>query len=64
MIRSAETNLSKVNYQALGSEAQLQYNQAKAFIQEAENALKVKNLPFAKTVAEKAATLAAQLFGR
>jgi hypothetical protein len=37
---------------------------AKRFVSQAEEALKAKNLAFASTVADKAATLAMQLAGR
>ena len=41
-----------------------EYDQARRFISQAEDALVKKNLVFAKNLADKASTLAAQLAGR
>jgi hypothetical protein len=60
----ATTDLSRVNYQTLGADARGQYDAAKGFVTQAEGALKARNLLFAQSLAEKAATLAAQLAGR
>lgn len=64
LIRRAVDDLNRVNYQALGSVAKANYDQAKRFIAQAQEALKAKNLVFAETVADKAATLAGGLAGR
>ena len=48
----------------LNADAQTQYDTAKRFIRQAEDALRAKNLVFAKNLADKAAALAAQLAGR
>ena len=48
----------------LNADARTQYDTAKRFIRQAEDALRAKNLVFAKSLADKAAALAAQLGGR
>ena len=60
----ASTDLNRVDYRGLGADARIQYDQAKAFMRQAEDSLRVKNLVFARSLADKAATLAAQLSGR
>jgi len=60
MIR-ASADLKRVDYRALNANARTQYDTAKRFIQQAEDAIRMKNLPFAKNLADKAAALAAQL---
>jgi hypothetical protein len=57
-------NLNRVDYSLLGAEGRANFEQARRFIAQAEGALAAKNLVFAATVADKAATLAAQLAGR
>jgi protein-disulfide isomerase-like protein with CxxC motif len=47
----------------LNADAKIQYDTAKRFIRQADDALRAKNLVFAKEVAAKAAALAAQLGG-
>jgi hypothetical protein len=42
----------------------MQYDTAKRFIRQADDAVKSKNLVFAKNLADKAAVIAAQLAGR
>jgi outer membrane biosynthesis protein TonB len=60
----AQHDLNRIDYRSLNQEARDQYEYAKSFIRQADDAIRVKNLPFAKTVADKAAVLAAQLAGR
>ena len=60
----ARADLNRINYQALTSDGRTQYEQAKRFVSQAEDALRAKNLVFANNLADKAATLAAQLLGR
>jgi hypothetical protein len=60
----ATTDLNRVDYRTLNTEARTQYDFAKAYIRQAEDAMRQKNLVFAKTVADKAAGIAAQLAGR
>jgi len=60
----ANADLNRIDYRALNKEARTQYDQAKRFVQQADTALREKNLMFAKSVADKAAVIAAQLAGR
>ena len=60
----AATDLSRVDYRALNAGARTQYDTAKRFIEQAEDAIRMKNLPFAKNLADKAAVLATQLSAR
>jgi hypothetical protein len=60
----ANTDLNRIDYRALNADARTQYDQAKRFVQQADEAIRTKNLVFAKTIADKAATIAAQLAGR
>ena len=61
VIRQAGANLDLVNARTLDDERLLQYKTAQQLLQEAKEALKVKNLVFARELADKAATLAAAL---
>jgi hypothetical protein len=61
---SAIANLNRVDYRTLSAEGRANFEQTRRFIAQAEEALRTKNLVFAATVADKAATLAAQLAGR
>jgi hypothetical protein len=57
----AQTDLNRVDAARLNADARVQYETAKSFIRQAEAAVRAKNLLFAKSVADKAAVLAAQL---
>ena len=57
----AQTDLNRVDAARLTADARVQYDTAKSFIRQADQAIRAKNLLFAKSVAEKAAVLAAQL---
>lgn len=61
LMAQASRDLDRTSYNALTAERRTQYDTAKRFIQQAEEALKVKNLVFAEQLADKAATLAAAL---
>jgi hypothetical protein len=50
-----------VDQNKLSAERQLQYNQAKRFAEQAEEALKDRNIPFAVVSADKARQLADEL---
>lgn len=63
-LRAANDNLGKVEPRSLGTNARNQYEIAKGLIKQAEDALKAKNLVFARSLADRAATLAAQLAPR
>jgi hypothetical protein len=63
-LAKATSELNRIDYRTLNGDARTQYDTAKRFISTAEEAMRVKNLVMAKNLAEKAATLAAQLGGR
>ena len=60
----ANTDLGRIDYRLLNKDARTQYDQAKRFVSQADEALRTKNLVYAKNLADKAATIAAQLAGR
>lgn len=64
LIAQAFNDLNRVNYQALNADARNQYDTARRFAGQAEDALRARNLVFASNLADKAAGLAAQLSGR
>ena len=63
-IDRANKALGTVNFGPLSNERKKAYNDAKLFIQQAEDALKEGNIVFAQAVATKAETLARELAGR
>lgn len=64
MLDRANGLLKGVNYGPLSYERKKAYDDAKRFIQQAEEALKQGNFPFAQGVATKAETLARELAGK
>ena len=64
VLTRATRDLSKVDYMRLSTDSRAQYEQSKRFSEQAEQALKERNLIFAATLADKAATLAAELLGK
>jgi len=64
LIARATADLGRVDYKALNVDARNQYDTARRFATQAEDALKARNLVFANNLADKAAALAAQLLGR
>lgn len=64
VLTRANRDLARVDYGKLTTDGRAQYEQAKRFGQQAEEALKERNLVFAATLADKAATLAAELLKR
>jgi outer membrane biosynthesis protein TonB len=60
----ASADLRRINTRGLSAEARDQYDTASRFARQADDAIRAKNLVFARTLAEKAAALAAQLAGR
>jgi hypothetical protein len=60
----ASTDLSRIDYRVLNTDARNQYDTAKRFVEQAEDAMRAKKFVFAKNLADKAAALAAQLAGR
>jgi outer membrane biosynthesis protein TonB len=63
-IAKASADLNRVDYRALNNDARTQYDTAKGFVRQAEEAIRNKNLVFAKTLADKAVAIAAQLAPR
>jgi hypothetical protein len=63
-LERAKAVLNTVNFNPLSNERKKAYNDAKAFIQQAEDAVKQKNYVFAQSLATKAETLATELAGR
>ena len=61
MLSRATRDLNRVDYNRLSAERRDQYDQSRRFGAQAEEALKERNLIFAATLADKAATLAAEL---
>ena len=57
----AQAMLQGVDYRGLGGAARQQYDTARRFIAQADNALKIRNYVFARNLADKAETLARQL---
>ena len=64
LLTRATRDLNRVDYRRLSSDGRSQYEQSKRFSDQAEQAIKDRNYVFAATLADKAATLAAQLLGR
>lgn len=64
MLANAARDLGRIDYRGLGADAQAQYAIAKRFTEQADEAMKEKNLVFAEQLADKAAALAAQLLKR
>jgi hypothetical protein len=60
-LERALRDLQRVNYAALNADGRTQFDTARTFIQQAEEALKGANLMFASKLADKAATMAAVL---
>jgi hypothetical protein len=63
LLTRAARSLGRVDYRRLSSEGRSQYEQSKRFSDQAEDALRDRNFPFAATLADKAFTLATQLGG-
>jgi hypothetical protein len=62
LLTKASSDLAKrVDFQKLSDEGKKSYNESKRFSEQAEQAIKERNFPYALSLAEKAATLAAEL---
>ena len=61
LLTRATRDLSRVNSASLNSDGRAQYETARRFIQQAEDALRARNIVFAGKLADKAATMAAVL---
>jgi uncharacterized protein (DUF885 family) len=64
LLTRAAYDLTRIDYAALNGDGKAQYDTAKRFIQQAEQALKDRNFPFAAKLADKAGALAAILVRR
>ena len=60
----ATNGLNRIDYRILDANGRSQYDTAKGFIRQADAAIRAKNLVFARSLADKAATIAAQLGGK
>ena len=63
-LQRASSDLNRIDYRLLNADARTQYDTAKRFIRQADDAIRTKNLVFARSLADKAVTLAAQLSTR
>jgi len=61
LLGRAARDLSRVNAASLNGDGRAQYDQARRFIEQAEDALKSRNIVFAGKLADKAVTMAAVL---
>jgi len=61
LLDRAKRDLSRVNSASLNHDGRAQYDTARRFIQQAEEALKARNIVYAGKLADKAATMAAVL---
>jgi hypothetical protein len=64
ILTKAATDLNRVDYRRLSNDGRAQYELAKRFSEQADQALKERNYGYATTLAEKAAALATELLGR
>jgi outer membrane biosynthesis protein TonB len=64
LLARAARDLGRVDYGRLSADGRAQYEQSRRFSTQAEEALRERNLVFAATLADKAATLAAELIQR
>jgi hypothetical protein len=64
LVTQATGNLGRVDYRALDVDGRTQYDTAKRFISQAEEAVRTRNYVFASSLDDKAAALAAVLAGR
>ncbi len=60
----ATADLARVDIRTLNADARMQYDTAQRFVAQADEAVRARNLVFAKSLADKAAALAAQLAGK
>jgi hypothetical protein len=63
VLRRASLDLMRTDYNRLSGARRLQYEQSRRFSQQAQEAVRDGNFVFAATLADKAATLAAELAG-
>ena len=61
LLARAARDLGRTDYRRLSAEGRETYDQSRRFSQQAQQALKERNVAFAMTLADKASTLAAEL---
>jgi hypothetical protein len=61
LLARAARDIARVNIASLSADGRTQYDTARRFLQQADEALKARNLVFAGKLADKAATMAAVL---
>ena len=61
LLQAAQRDLDLINPTQLSANARAQYDTARAFVRQAENALRVRNVVLARELADKAANVASQL---
>ena len=61
LMAQAARDLSRINQASLTADGRTQYDTARRFLQQADDALKARNIAFAGKLADKAATMAAVL---
>jgi hypothetical protein len=64
ILRRATRDIGRITYSRLNAAGKSQYDQSKSLAEQAEEAIKDRNWVFAETLADKAATLAAELVAR
>lgn len=64
ILRRATRDTGRVTYSRLSAAGRSQYDQSKSLSEQAEEAIRDRNWVFAETLADKAATLAAELVAR
>jgi hypothetical protein len=64
VLTRAGRDMVRIDARRLSAQGREQYDQAKQFSEQAEQALKDRNFVYGLTLAEKAATLATELLGR
>jgi hypothetical protein len=64
MLARSTRDLGRVNVARLSADGRAQFEQARRFAQQAQQALNARNFVFAATLADKAVQLAADLAGR
>lgn len=64
LLAQATGDLNRINVQSLNADARQQFDTARRFVSQADDAIRARNLMFAGNLADKAAALAAQLTGR
>ncbi len=64
ILQRASRDIARLTYSRLTTDGRAQYDQSKSLSEQAGQAIKDRNWTYAETLADKAATLAAELVGR